>query len=78
MKAFPSEFAELLTPRGRRILEGRDPEVCGILKTGQRFVSLQGAIDVKRAAACRDTLEKALLARWCPWMTRFRRRACWG
>ena len=30
MKPFPSEFADLLTPKGRRILEGRDPEVCGI------------------------------------------------
>jgi hypothetical protein len=61
MKAFPSEFADLLTPKGRRILEGRDAEVCGVLKTGQRFVGLQGVIDVKKAAACRDVLEKALL-----------------
>ncbi|XXF76091.1 hypothetical protein P2318_23930 [Myxococcaceae bacterium GXIMD 01537] len=61
MKPFPPEFADLLTAKGRRILEGKNPEVCGILKTGQRFVALPGVIDVKKAAACRDALEKALL-----------------
>ncbi len=61
MTPFPAEFAKLLTPKGRRILEGRDARVCGVLKTGQRFVGLQGVIDVKKALACREALEKALL-----------------
>ncbi|HSP80719.1 MAG TPA: hypothetical protein VLQ93_19475 [Myxococcaceae bacterium] len=61
MKGFPSEFAELLTPRGRRILEGRDKDVCGaLLQPGRRFVSLTGVIDVRKATACRGVLEAAL------------------
>lgn len=58
---FPSDFADLLTPKGRRILEGKDREVCGVLWDPARpFVALQGVIDVKRAAACRDALDAAL------------------
>jgi hypothetical protein len=61
MRVFPTEFAELLTPKGRRILEGRDPEACGaLLRPGQRFVALGGVLDARKAAACRDVLEKAL------------------
>ena len=61
MKTFPSEFAELLTPKGRRILEGRDREACGaLLRPGQRFVALGGVLDARKATACRDALEKAL------------------
>jgi hypothetical protein len=61
MKAFPPEFADLLTPKGRRILAGRDPEVCGALMDGRRFVGLQGVLDVRKATACREALETALL-----------------
>ncbi|OJH39810.1 hypothetical protein [Cystobacter ferrugineus] len=61
MKTFPAQFADLLTPRGRRILEGRDNEACSaLLKPGQRFVALSGVIDAHKAAACRDALEAAL------------------
>ncbi|HZI15261.1 MAG TPA: hypothetical protein VE153_33120 [Myxococcus sp.] len=61
MKPFPTEFAELLTPKGRRILEGRDREVSGaLLDPERRFVALRGVIDARRAAACRDALDAAL------------------
>ena len=58
---FPTQFADLLTPRGRRILEGRDPETCGALLDPTRpFVALQGVIDVKKATEARDVLDAAL------------------
>ncbi|MET0401900.1 MAG: hypothetical protein ABW123_05825 [Cystobacter sp.] len=61
MKIFPAQFADLLTPRGRRILEGRDEEACSaLLKPRQRFVSLGGVIQARKAAACRDALDGAL------------------
>ena len=61
MKTFPSEFAELLTPKGRRILEGRDNDACGkLLKPGHRFVALGGVLDARKAAACRDALDASL------------------
>jgi len=61
VKAFPSEFAELLTPKGRRILAGKDAETRGaLLRPGQRFVSLRGVVDVRKASACRQVLESAL------------------
>jgi hypothetical protein len=61
MKTFPSEFADLLTPKGRRILEGRDRKVCGaLLQPGQRFVALGGVLEARKALACRELLEKAL------------------
>ncbi|AGC44086.1 hypothetical protein MYSTI_02770 [Myxococcus stipitatus DSM 14675] len=60
-KLFPSEFADLLTPKGRRILDGRDKTVSGaLLDPARRFVALQGVVDADRAAACRDALDKAL------------------
>ncbi|MBM7117569.1 hypothetical protein [Archangium primigenium] len=61
MKSFPSDFADLLTPKGRRILEGRDREACGILlKPGHRFVALGGVVDARKAAACLAALESSL------------------
>ncbi|MDY7225635.1 hypothetical protein [Hyalangium rubrum] len=62
MPAFPTEFADLLTPKGLRILRGRDPEACGALLRvpPQRFISLTGVINVRKAVACRDALEEEL------------------
>ncbi len=48
------QFADLLTPRGRRVLDGRTG-LTGILKTGRRFIAEAGLLD---RAKCR-----ALLAR---------------
>lgn len=67
MKPFPAEFADLLTPKGRRILEGKDPEVSGVLLDPERrFVALQGVIDVRKATACRDALDAALRGTLAP------------
>jgi hypothetical protein len=61
MRTFPTEFAELLTPRGRRILEGRDRRVCGALLDPTRpFLALTDVVDVRRATACRELLERAM------------------
>jgi hypothetical protein len=62
MPLFPTEFADLLTPRGLRILRGRDSEACGALlrMPPQRFISLTGVVDAKKAAACRHALEEEL------------------
>jgi hypothetical protein len=63
MPPFPSDFADLLTPKGLRILRGRDEKVCGALLRvpPQRFLSLTGVVDARKAAACRDALEEELL-----------------
>ncbi|WP_224247809.1 hypothetical protein [Hyalangium gracile] len=62
MPLFPSEFADLLTPRGLRILRGRDAEACGALLRvpPQRFIALPDVVDVRKATACRQALEEEL------------------
>jgi hypothetical protein len=61
MQKFPSEFADLLTPRGLRVLEGRDEGACSIFrKAGQYFVTLGDVVDKKRAAGCMELLDKKL------------------
>lgn len=68
MPAFPTEFADLLTPRGLRILRGRDSQASGALLRvpPQRFISLRGVIDMRKALACRDALEEELRATLTP------------
>ncbi len=61
MKRLPKDFADLLSARGRRILEGRDREVAGaIAGAGQPFLALQGALDREKAAAVWGLLDRSL------------------
>lgn len=61
MKHFPSEFEDLLSPAGRRVLAARDPALCGALASGRtRFVSARGLLDAARARAVPALLERAL------------------
>jgi len=61
MKAFPREFADLLTAKGRRVLEGRDPAHAGALAEPARFfVALAGAVDRAKARAAVSALEAEL------------------
>lgn len=59
MNRFPREFADLLTRRGRRMLEGRDPAAAGGLRRGY-FMALAGAVDAAKARAARALLEAHL------------------
>ena len=59
MRRFPREFADLLTRRGRRMLDGRDPAAAGALARGH-FVALAGAVDAAKARAARTLLEMHL------------------
>lgn len=62
-QTFPVEFSDLLSARGRRILAGRDAAVCGALANPRcRFLALRGLLDPTKAAACRDLLDRQLLA----------------
>ncbi|MBI3706569.1 MAG: hypothetical protein HY246_02615 [Proteobacteria bacterium] len=61
MHSFPAEFADLLTRRGRLILDGRAPEVGGALADPRRcFVTIDGAIDRGKAEGCRRLLDRHL------------------
>lgn len=61
MRRFPAEFADLLTPRGRRVLEGRAPEACGAIAPGRApFVLLDGMVDRDKARAAGALLERAM------------------
>jgi len=59
MTRFPREFADLLTRRGRRMLEGGDVAAAGALQGGH-FVALAGAVDAAKAQAARALLEARL------------------
>jgi hypothetical protein len=61
MKRLPAEFADLLTPRGRRVLEGRDRAACGAVAPGRPpFVALDGMVDRDKARAAGALLERTL------------------
>jgi hypothetical protein len=52
----PDEFADLLTPRGRRVLEGR--LLAGVLKSGRRFIAERGLLDAAKSRAVLAMLER--------------------
>jgi hypothetical protein len=56
--ALPVEFADLLSARGRRVLEGRVPGLAGVLKTGRRFVTETGLLDAAKSRAVLAALEE--------------------
>lgn len=61
MNRFPPQFADLLTPEGRRVLDGRDRAVCAALRDGRPpFVALQGMVDPAKARAAAALLERAM------------------
>lgn len=61
MKRFPAEFADLLTPRGRRILDGRDADLrAALADPGRPFVAITGAIEPAAARAAWRLLDGAL------------------
>ena len=73
MKRFPAEFAELLTAKGRRILEGRDPKLRDALVRPDRFfVAIGGAIDRTAARAAHALLEQHMLATLTPLVAQVR------
>src|SRR5688500_4770385 len=57
MPKVPSQFADLLSPRGRRVLEGRVPALSGILKTGQRLIAANDLLDAGKSRALLAALE---------------------
>ena len=59
MDRFPREFADLLTRRGRRVLDGRESSAAGALGLSH-FVALAGAVDGAKARAARGLLEERL------------------
>jgi hypothetical protein len=62
MNKFPAEFADLLTAKGRRILEGRDSALRGaLLEPEKYFVALRGAIDPAKARAAHALLDRRML-----------------
>lgn len=67
MNRFPTQFADLLTAKGRAVLEGRDRATCGALKDGRPpFVALQGMVDPARAKAAAALLERAVAPTLAP------------
>jgi hypothetical protein len=65
MNRFPREFADLLTRRGRRMLDGREAGVTGALGAAH-FVALAGAVDARKARAARGLLEAHLAPHLVP------------
>lgn len=62
MNRFPADFADLLTAKGRRILDGRDAALRGALLDPERyFVALRGAIDPAKARAAHALLDRRML-----------------
>lgn len=67
MDKLPREFADLLTRKGRRILDGRDPVLKGALADPARyFVSITGAIDPDKARAVLRLLDQHLYPHLSP------------
>ena len=61
MQRFPAEFADLLSAKGRRILEGRDGALRGALADSSRnFVAITGAVEPRAAEAAWRLLDRTL------------------
>jgi len=61
MDKFPKEFSDLLTPRGRRILEGAEPGACARFRDPRDyFVTLRGVVGRERADGCMALLDRGL------------------
>jgi hypothetical protein len=59
--AIPTEFEDLLTPAGKRVMAGNAPEICGALADPKRrFVALSGMIAKGKAERLRATLEREM------------------
>jgi hypothetical protein len=59
MNKFPTEFADLLTRKGRRILDGRDPDLRDALADPDRFfIAIRNAIEPAKARAAHALLER--------------------
>jgi hypothetical protein len=62
MTAVPREFSDLLTPAGRRVLDGRAKGISGALADPKRrFVTLEGLIRKTAAERLRRLLEREML-----------------
>jgi hypothetical protein len=61
--AIPTEFEDLLTPAGKRVLAGHARGVCGALTDPKRrFVALSGMVSASKAERLRVTLEREMAA----------------
>ncbi len=61
MRRFPSEFADLLSPLGIRILKGQAEDFCNQFKSGKsHFLNLPDLIDRDRTTSCIKLLDKSL------------------
>lgn len=59
--AVPTEFEDLLTRAGKRVLAGNAPGICGALADPRRrFVALSGMIATAKAEGLRRTLEREM------------------
>jgi hypothetical protein len=70
------EFADLLSRRGRRVLEGR--ELAGVLKTGRRFIAEEGLLDAKKSRAVLQLLEREVAAHLTPMEQPIPPQTVWG
>ncbi len=62
MTAIPREFSDLLTPAGRRVLDGRAAGISGALADPRRrFIALDGLVKKTAADALRRVLEREML-----------------
>ena len=59
MKRFPDELEAMLSPRGRRVLAGKD-RICGVLAQGLRFVAAPDLLSPKLAQAALGLLERTM------------------
>jgi hypothetical protein len=62
MISIPTEFEDLLSQAGRRVLAGRDAAICGALADPKRrFIALEGLIKQSAAESLRKALEREML-----------------
>lgn len=72
----PNDFADLLTPSGRRILDGKAHR--GVLATGRRFVAFDDAVSPGAARAVLAELERAFTGQLKRLEQRIPPESTWG
>ena len=74
----PSQFADLLSVKGRRALDGKVPALNGILKTGQRLIVANDLLEPAKCRALLAALEGSLTAQLTSMESPIPPESIWG
>jgi hypothetical protein len=74
----PSQFADLLSAKGRKVLEGKVSALTCVLKTGRRLIAANDLLEPSKCRALLAALESGLAAHLTPMESPIPPETIWG